>query len=279
MSKALSNLVSKEIIATPEQVKAATPDEIVQYVNDAHALVLAAHQSAVERAMEMGRLLIAVKGNQNHGSFTHWIDRNTKFSIRTAQRYMKLANEVPKLGKAEATRVSLLSLREGLAAIQKTTDDALKVRKPDRVKVLNRAIKNDQSINRESDAGQWRHAAKLQREFQPSRTAADMLPPEGTPGVSYKTTATPDPDPEVVEQVDGDWEVVDEDDPDAPAPPVERPKRMPPFKRATSKVVYASINTVDLDSTVDGFMHEVDHGVLKDLATKILERLTEGGAA
>ena len=59
--------------------------------------------------------------------------------------------------------------------------------------------------------------------------------------------------------------------------PVTGSNRLPPFKRASSTIVYASINTVDLDSTVDGFMHEVDHDVLKDLATKILERI--GGAA
>jgi hypothetical protein len=44
----------------------------------------------VEKAMRSGELLIEIKNSLKPGKWTPWVEKNLPYSLRTAQRYMKL---------------------------------------------------------------------------------------------------------------------------------------------------------------------------------------------
>jgi hypothetical protein len=59
--------------------------------------IIKLHQSIVDMlsksllaAIEIGKLLFEQKGIIKHGEFTNWVSANLPFTLRTAQRYMKL---------------------------------------------------------------------------------------------------------------------------------------------------------------------------------------------
>ncbi len=62
-------------------------------INEAHRLAKASAETAVECAIECGRLLLARKDESKHGEFQAWIDENCKFSYSTAKLYMKAAHQ------------------------------------------------------------------------------------------------------------------------------------------------------------------------------------------
>jgi hypothetical protein len=76
-----------------------------------------ANKNVVQRAMSFGRTLCQAKEKVGHGKWEKWLTDNCgEISVRTAQRYMKLADspEVRNaLGKNDT--VSVLSLRSALA--------------------------------------------------------------------------------------------------------------------------------------------------------------------
>jgi DUF3102 family protein len=80
----------------------------------AHEAVLTAAQSAVERAIEAGKLLIEAKRSLDHSEWLPWL-KEAGISPRTAQKYMRLAQ----LPDANAKRVAHLGVRKALAAISK----------------------------------------------------------------------------------------------------------------------------------------------------------------
>src|SRR4051812_9107645 len=77
---------------------AASPSlvDIAARINEAHDRASASAQSAIEAAMEAGRLLIQAKDQVNHGGWLPWLEANTSVSERTAQAYMKLARDLHK---------------------------------------------------------------------------------------------------------------------------------------------------------------------------------------
>lgn len=67
--------------------------------------------SAVERAINCGRMLIEAKEKAGHGSWLPWLRDNFPAAATTAQNYMRLA------GQENAQRVAHLPLRDALAEI------------------------------------------------------------------------------------------------------------------------------------------------------------------
>ncbi|HBB15747.1 MAG TPA: hypothetical protein DCZ97_01650 [Syntrophus sp. (in: bacteria)] len=55
-----------------------------------HGEIMGAARMVMEKAIEAGGILHEVKAALPHGDFTAWIETNTGFNIRTAQRYMKI---------------------------------------------------------------------------------------------------------------------------------------------------------------------------------------------
>jgi hypothetical protein len=85
------------------------------------AQIAAGHQAnkrdalaIAERSIELGHWLIEAKAGVSHGQFEPWVTANCRMSLRSAQRYMRLA----KLGAKSAT-VALLGIRAADEAVAK----------------------------------------------------------------------------------------------------------------------------------------------------------------
>ena len=63
----------------------------VARINEEHQAAQTAYDSALEHAVECGRLLAEVKGQLRHGEWLPWIEEHFEGSQRTAQVYMQLA--------------------------------------------------------------------------------------------------------------------------------------------------------------------------------------------
>jgi hypothetical protein len=91
-------------------------------IRDKHQAALSAAANAVSLAREAGELLIQAKGQVAHGQWAEWLKANVPFSERTAQGYMRLVRELPKLDDEKAQRVAVMPLRKALRAIADQDD-------------------------------------------------------------------------------------------------------------------------------------------------------------
>ena len=73
-------------------------------------------KTALEKALEAGRLLIECKRELGHGQWLPWLEENFSFTDRTARRWMKLVDDAES-GKLKSDTVSNLA-----EAYQLTTD-------------------------------------------------------------------------------------------------------------------------------------------------------------
>jgi hypothetical protein len=86
-------------------------------IREKHQAALDAAANAVSLAREAGELLIQAKAQVGHGQWANWLKANVQFSERTAQGYMRLVRELPKLDDEKAQRVAVMPLRQALKAI------------------------------------------------------------------------------------------------------------------------------------------------------------------
>jgi hypothetical protein len=85
--------------------------DIAARINEAHDRASASARSTIVAAMEAGRLLIQAKAEVVHGGWLSWLKANTSVSERTAQYYMKLADDPSKSAIiADLTLVGALKL-------------------------------------------------------------------------------------------------------------------------------------------------------------------------
>lgn len=89
-----------------------TLTELAEAANESHQRCEQAARTAVEHAIRAGEALAAAKAAVPHGGWSDWLKTNIRFSQRSAQLYMKVAREVPKLTGAKAQRVAHLGLSE-----------------------------------------------------------------------------------------------------------------------------------------------------------------------
>jgi Protein of unknown function (DUF3102) len=132
--------------APPADIR--SPSELPARVNDAHERVKQALQRGAEYAIEAGQLLLQAKATVRHGNWLEWVGANCKFSERTAQLYMRLAEEAPRLESktqciADLTVNDAIKLLEPLKSpeeprISSASRTSNKKRDP-----VNDAIKND----------------------------------------------------------------------------------------------------------------------------------------
>lgn len=66
---------------------------IAHLINDEHAAVEGASLTTLEHAHAAGQLLLEAKQAVGHGNWLDWVAKNVKFSVRTAQRYIRLAEK------------------------------------------------------------------------------------------------------------------------------------------------------------------------------------------
>ncbi len=92
-------------------------DDLAQKINEEHECVEGAFKTAMGHALKAGELLIEAKGAAPHSGWLPWLEANCSFSKRTAQAYMRLAREMPKLDPEKAQRVAHLSFRDTMKAL------------------------------------------------------------------------------------------------------------------------------------------------------------------
>ena len=72
-------------------------------------------QTVLQQALRLGELLLQAKAKVGHGRFGKWLEKNCELSERSAQRYMALKEQWPKIEawlKDNSATVADLSLRK-----------------------------------------------------------------------------------------------------------------------------------------------------------------------
>lgn len=110
-----------------------TVTDLAAEIRQKHALAIETANRAVQYAREAGELLLQAKATIAHGAWGEWLKENCDLSERTAQGYMRLARELPKLDAAKAQRVADLPLRQALKELSKPVS---KARKPNHHEVF-----------------------------------------------------------------------------------------------------------------------------------------------
>src|SRR5215217_7649052 len=90
----------------------AIQESLVAEINHYHAKCEEAAGQAVAYAKEAGDRLTKVKDSLGHGEWLPWLEKNFKGTPRTAQAYMRIANNWTELTKYETA--SHLSIRSAL---------------------------------------------------------------------------------------------------------------------------------------------------------------------
>jgi hypothetical protein len=96
--------------------QAATPSKRAERINEAHRAGNAAAMDALEHYYRAGALLNEQKADLPHGGWIPWLEANFEGDPRTAQRYMRVADNWPAI-KANTTRVSYLTLSKALESL------------------------------------------------------------------------------------------------------------------------------------------------------------------
>ena len=97
--------------------KVSDLSELAQAITREHGLANQAFKTALHHAIKAGELLKEAKAKVGHGAWLPWLQENCHVSERTAQGYMRLAREFPKLDSEKAQRVADLPLRAALKEI------------------------------------------------------------------------------------------------------------------------------------------------------------------
>ena len=80
--------------------------DLAERINAEHDKAESTFKTAFDHAMKAGELLTEAKAAVPHGEWLPWLCKHCRFSERTAQAYMRLAREMPKLDPAKAKRVA-----------------------------------------------------------------------------------------------------------------------------------------------------------------------------
>ena len=113
--------------------------ELAQAIERAHQAAIGAARSAIEHAVACGALLRRAKAEIGHGEWLEWIEANCTVGRRTAQVYMRLARELPKLPEANAQRVAHLTVREAAVLVSQHTAAIAALPPPRQDQLIDRA--------------------------------------------------------------------------------------------------------------------------------------------
>lgn len=91
--------------------------DLATRINAAHEEVKKALWRGAEHAIEAGRLLLQAKATVRHGNWIEWVGSNCRFSERTAQLYMRLAQEAPSL-EAKTQRIADLTVNDAIKLLE-----------------------------------------------------------------------------------------------------------------------------------------------------------------
>ena len=86
------------------------PADIARAINDKLSQMVSAARTSFTRAIEIGELLHQAKSRVGHGNFEAWVNDHCQLSYRSARRYMKLADDRPKIEAAKMANVANLNV-------------------------------------------------------------------------------------------------------------------------------------------------------------------------
>jgi hypothetical protein len=112
----------------------SVPD-LAKAINERMSAMLTSFRMSVQRAIEIGELLVEAKERVGHGKFEKWLTTNTTLPYRSAARYMNFAKKRPEieaqLGKsANLADFNLTTAQRLLAAPKPTQPEEEKSKKP-----------------------------------------------------------------------------------------------------------------------------------------------------
>jgi hypothetical protein len=88
---------------------------LVARINAAHDAAHGAARTAIEHAVECGRLLLEAKAGVAHGAWLPWVAANLNFGVRQVQKYLRIAKHAEEL--PNATSNSHLTIYGALTAL------------------------------------------------------------------------------------------------------------------------------------------------------------------
>jgi hypothetical protein len=132
-------------------------------IRAAHEAARGALHASVRHAVEAGGLLLQAKRTVGHGGWAAWVERNCAMAPRTAQAYMRLAREMPRLDPAKAQRVADSSLRDALSALATDARNLGTLPGPDADLLLEAAPVQGLGSHLKRAVNQHRHAVRLER--------------------------------------------------------------------------------------------------------------------
>jgi hypothetical protein len=124
-------------------------ETLAEGIRQQHDLVRASVSDALAHAIEAGRLLIRAKEVISHGRWLPWLAANCRFAARTAQTYMRVAEQEPVLLGANAPHVADLTVRRALALLKKPKTEADN-QCPDDLDRMGRGI-----VDKNQDSERW----------------------------------------------------------------------------------------------------------------------------
>lgn len=142
--------------------------DLAAQIRAEHNQISTAMQAGFEHAFKAGQLLREAKETIAHGDWLGWISQECGLSARTAQAYMRIAREYPKLDPSKAQRVALLSLRNALRELAGTASALAKIPEERQREALNEAEATDKST-----------LFVLRRKNRPQDSLAHHPPPPG----------------------------------------------------------------------------------------------------
>ncbi|MDZ4780764.1 MAG: DUF3102 domain-containing protein [Planctomycetia bacterium] len=78
-------------------------ETLASQINQAHADAIDSARTTMAYARMVGDLLLQAKGVAGHGAWLPWLEANVKFSVRTAQGYMRIASHWNELSNTQST--------------------------------------------------------------------------------------------------------------------------------------------------------------------------------
>lgn len=137
-------------------------------INAEHEAAHVAARSAIEHAIECGRLLSEAKGQLGHGRWLPWVDGNLAFGARQAQKYMRVAEHADAVLAANANSGSRLSINDALKLLAAPEGEAPEPETGEEFLAEARAF--------EAEASRLRaQAAKLSKRLDRAETAEEAL--------------------------------------------------------------------------------------------------------
>src|SRR5918996_452882 len=107
-------------------------DSLAFYIKRNHEWAHDHAHKAVDHALTTGKLLLQAKALVPHGQWGAWLKNNCSLTDRTAQRYMRVARDLPKLDAAKSATVADLPLRalDEFLAAEREVQESIEVISP-----------------------------------------------------------------------------------------------------------------------------------------------------